>query len=51
MDKQTADFYSTNAGVIFARYESVQSKITSYYQSSFLAGSSLLDVGAGSSKA
>jgi hypothetical protein len=50
MGKQTADFYNTHASVIFDRYESVQSNITNYFQSSFLAGSSLLDIGADSSR-
>jgi len=49
MDKQTADIYSTHANLIFERYESVESSITAYYQMSFLAGSSLLDIGAVSS--
>lgn len=50
MDKQTANYYSTHADAIFERYESVESNITDFYQTSFSANSSLLDIGAGSGR-
>lgn len=50
MDKLTASFYTNNAETIFERYESVESNVVQYIQSSFLSGACILDIGAGSGR-
>jgi 2-polyprenyl-3-methyl-5-hydroxy-6-metoxy-1,4-benzoquinol methylase len=50
-DEQTLQYYRDNATEVFERYETVtQSGIAEYFTSSFLPGSRVLDVGAGSGR-
>lgn len=51
MDEQTLKYYQTHAREVFERYETVeQSGIAKYFGTSFLPGTKVLDVGAGSGR-
>src|SRR5690554_6583866 len=51
LDEQTQVYYKTHAKEVFERYKSVeQSGVAQHFASSFLPGSKILDVGAGSGR-
>ena len=50
MDERTAQFYRTHAADVAARYESVVSPVGRLFQTAFVAGSRVLDIGAGSGR-
>jgi SAM-dependent methyltransferase len=50
MDATTAQFYEENASDIAARYETVASPVERYFGAAFVAGSRVLDIGAGSGR-
>jgi len=50
MDDVTAEFYARNAAEVADRYEAVTSSIARYFGVAFVAGSRVLDIGAGSGR-
>lgn len=50
MDKKTLDYYIANAQELAHRYESAPSSLAPYFQSSFLPGGRVLDIGCGSGR-
>lgn len=51
VDSETLSYYTNNAEDVFQRYESLtESGISEFFPSSFLKGSKILDVGAGSGR-
>ena len=50
MDKTTVQFYEENAAEIASRYETVASPVERYFGAAFVAGSRILDIGAGSGR-
>lgn len=50
MDTLTLNYYEENAALLFDRYESVDSGIAGYFQASFPAGGTIVDIGAGSGR-
>ena len=47
MDTTTINFYESNATEISQRYEGAASPVERYFQTAFLPGSKILDIGAG----
>lgn len=47
MDKATLNYYAQNAQTIYELYESASDGLSAYFQASFPAGASIVDVGAG----
>jgi SAM-dependent methyltransferase len=50
MDATTVQFYEKNAAEIATRYEAVASPVERYFGTAFVAGSRILDIGAGSGR-
>ena len=50
MDTTTINFYESNAAEISQRYEGATSPVERYFQTAFLPGSKILDIGAGSGR-
>ena len=50
MDTTTINFYESNASEISQRYEVAASPVERYFQTAFLPGSKILDIGAGSGR-
>ena len=50
MDATTVQFYEENAADISRRYETVASPVERYFGAAFIAGSRVLDIGAGSGR-
>jgi SAM-dependent methyltransferase len=50
VDPRTAAYYDANAPDLAARYEGVASPVARYFPAAFVAGSRVLDVGAGSGR-
>lgn len=50
MDATTVEFYEKNAAEIASRYETVGSPVERYFGVAFVAGSRILDIGAGSGR-
>ena len=50
MDTTTINFYESNATEISQRYEGAASPVERYFQTAFLPGSKILDIGAGSGR-
>jgi SAM-dependent methyltransferase len=50
VDPRTLDYYRTHAVELAGRYEAVTSSVARYFPVAFLAGSRVLDVGAGSGR-
>jgi 2-polyprenyl-3-methyl-5-hydroxy-6-metoxy-1,4-benzoquinol methylase len=49
-DQRTNAYYEENSQALFTRYESVNSKISDYFDVSYPKGSEILDVGSGSGR-
>ncbi len=50
MDKQTLDYYSSNAQAVALSYESAPSSLAPHFSSSFAPGGRVLDIGCGSGR-
>lgn len=50
MDARTIEYYSQNAATVAARYESIVNGLAAHFESSFMTGGRVLDLGCGSGR-